>query len=153
MKKLSFLHRTLGTVFILSALLKVASFASFVQETGVYMEAYFWSASRTETASLAVGVCAAELILGVLTFVKRCAFLACTGLLALLTFFVWLTAQNLFFPTLMGSVESCGCFGELIHFSPTSSFVKSVVLWVVALLIWVLDVRYLTRGRKEGADA
>ena len=68
------IQRTLGTVFILSALLKVASFASFVQETGVYMEAYFWSASKTETVALAVGVCAAELTLGVLTFVKLCAF-------------------------------------------------------------------------------
>lgn len=74
MKHLSFLYPTLGTVFILSALLKVASFASFVQETGVYMEAYFWSASKTGTVVLAVGVCAAEFILGVLTFVKRCAF-------------------------------------------------------------------------------
>ena len=55
MKHLSFLHRLLGMVFVLSALLKVASFASFVQETGVYMETYFWSASKTETVALAVG--------------------------------------------------------------------------------------------------
>ena len=65
---------TLGTEFILSALLKVASFASFVQETGAFMEAYSWSASKTEMVVLAVGVCAVEFILGVLTFVKRCAF-------------------------------------------------------------------------------
>lgn len=153
MSILTHIQRTLGTVFILSALLKVASFASFVQETGVYMEAYFWNASKTETVVLAVGICAAEFILGVLMFVKRCAFWACTGLLALLTFFVWLTAQNLFFPTLMGSVESCGCFGELIHFSPTASFVKSVVLWVLALLIWVLNIRRMAKGRKEDAGA
>ena len=74
MSILTHIQRTLGTVFILSALLKVASFASFVQETGVYMEAYFWNASKTETVVLAVGICAAEFILGVLTLVKRCAF-------------------------------------------------------------------------------
>ena len=74
MKYVTVVLRALGIVFILSALLKVASFASFVQETGVFMEAYFWSASKTGMVVLAVGVCAAEFILGVLTFVKRCAF-------------------------------------------------------------------------------
>ena len=78
MKYVTVVLRALGIVFILSALLKVASLASFVQETGVFMEAYFWSASKTETVVLAVGVCAAELTLGVLTFVKWCAF--CNGL-------------------------------------------------------------------------
>ena len=141
MNMLLILHRTMGMVFILSALLKVASFASFVQETGVYMDAYFWNASKTETTVLAVGVCAVELLLGALVFVKRYTLWACTGLLGLLTFFVGLTARNLFFPTLMGSVESCGCFGELIHFSPTGSFVKSVVLWLMAMLLWVLTIK------------
>ena len=55
MSILPYIHRALGMVFVLSALLKVASFASFVQETGVYMETYFWSASKTETVALAVG--------------------------------------------------------------------------------------------------
>lgn len=141
MNMLLMLHRTMGIVFILSALLKVASFVSFVQETGVYMDAYFWNASKTETTVLAVGVCATELLLGALSFVKRYMLWACTGLLALLTFFVGLTTRNLFFPTLMGSVESCGCFGELIHFSPTSSFVKSVVLWMMAMLVWIVTIK------------
>ncbi len=140
-KRLSLLHRTMGAVFVFSALLKMASFASFVQETGVYMDAYFWNASKTETMVLAVGVCATELLLGVLAFMKRYMLWVCTGLLALLTFFVGLTARNLFFPTLMGSVESCGCFGELIHFSPTGSFVKSVVLWVMAMLLWIVTIK------------
>ena len=58
--------------------------------------------------------------------------------LVMLTFFVWLTGVNLFFPTMFGSVESCGCFGELIHFTPVGSFVKSVVLWVFALVLFVM---------------
>ena len=69
-KRLSLLHRTMGAVFVFSALLKMASFASFVQETRVYMDAYFWNASKTETTVLAVGVCAMELLLGVLAFKK-----------------------------------------------------------------------------------
>lgn len=141
MKQMYLLHRIMGTVFVLSALLKVASFASFMQETGVYMDAYFWTPTQWEIRVLAAGVCAAELILGLLSFIRSCMLWACTGLLALLTFFVGLTARNLFFPTLMGSVESCGCFGELIHFSPTGSFVKSVVLWVMALLLWAITIK------------
>ena len=41
----------------------------------------------------------------------------------------------------MGSIESCGCFGELIHFSPLASFAKSVVLWMMAIGCWVLGIR------------
>lgn len=52
--------------------------------------------------------------------------------------FVWLTGVNLFFPTIFGSVESCGCFGELVHFTPVGSFVKSMVLWMLALVLFVL---------------
>jgi hypothetical protein len=49
--------------------------------------------------------------------------------------------MNLFCPSLMGSIESCGCFGELIHFSPLSSFVKSVALWVMSIGYCALCVR------------
>ena len=52
--------------------------------------------------------------------------------LAMLIFFVYLTGTNLFLPTMMGSIETCGCFGELVHFTPVSSFVKSAVLAVMA---------------------
>ena len=52
----------------------------------------------------------------------------------LLTFFTWLTAVNYFAPSLFGSIESCGCFGDLIHFSPLASFIKSAVMWFAALV-------------------
>lgn len=149
MKYLSILQRTLGAVFVLSALLKMVSFAAFVQETGTFMDAYFWETSREMLTAIAAGVCATELVLGVLTFFRRTAFGACLGLLALLTFFVWLTVKNVFFPTLMGSVESCGCFGELIHFSPVASLVKSVVLWVAALGVCAWSQADRRQRRKE----
>ena len=43
----------------------------------------------------------------------------------------------------MGSIESCGCFGELVHFSPLGAFIKSLVLFVVSLvnLFLVLKLR------------
>lgn len=36
---------------------------------------------------------------------------------------------------IISCIESCGCFGELIHFSPLASFIKSVVLWLLSLVL------------------
>lgn len=33
-----------------------------------------------------------------------------------------------------GQIESCGCFGEVIHLSPEESFWKNVVLLTISLL-------------------
>ena len=62
----------------------------------------------------------------------------------MLLFFVYLTGVNLFFPTIIGSIETCGCFGELVHFTPVSSFVKSVVLLVMA----AVNVSLIVKWRK-----
>ena len=59
--------------------------------------------------------------------------LSAFAFVAILSFFVFLTGVNLFFPTVIGSIEACGCFGELIHFTPLSSFIKSVILLVIAI--------------------
>ena len=68
--------------------------------------------------SIPIGIC---FIFGAFAFV------------AMLSLFVYLTGVNLFFPTVIGSIESCGCFGELIHFTPLSSFIKSVILLLIAI--------------------
>ena len=93
-----------------------------------------WGAFRIDMVG-AVGVCVIEMLLALLAI--RCEYrrVASVGFCLMLTFFVYLTGVNLFSPTIMGSIESCGCFGELIHFSPLASFIKSVVLWLLSLVL------------------
>ena len=58
-----------------------------------------------------------------------------------MTFFIYLTGVNYLSPTLLGSIESCGCFGELIHFSAKGSFIKTIVLWIIAFITFVSNIK------------
>lgn len=140
-KRRTALRITLGVCFILSGLMKAVNVYSFAQEIRLYVEAYMDSFCVQWTVEIAVVICTIETITGLLALRKKYESLVVVIFLGMLSFFVWLTGMNLFYPSLMGSIESCGCFGELIHFSPCASFVKSVVLLVMAIGCWVLGVR------------
>lgn len=131
----------LGVCFILSGIMKAVNVYSFAQEIRLYAEAYMDSFCVKWTVEIAVVICAIETITGLLALRKKYASIVSIVFLGMMSFFVWLTGINLFCPSLMGSIESCGCFGELIHFSPLASFVKSVVLWGMSVGCLVLAVR------------
>lgn len=132
------LTMVLGVTFIASSLLKIISIRTFAMEAGEYIDLYMPQWLHGWNMPCAIGVCALELLVGMLAFWKRMLRWMSILSLVMLTFFVWLTGINLFFPTMFGSVESCGCFGELVHFTPVGSFVKSMVLWMLALVLFVL---------------
>ena len=134
----NWLRTGLGIVFIASSLLKVVSIRTFAMETGEYIDLYMPQWLHGWNMPCAIGVCVAELLVGLLAFWRKYVRWMSVLSLVMLTFFVWLTGVNLFFPTVFGSVESCGCFGELVHFTPVGSFVKSVVLWLLALVLFVI---------------
>lgn len=134
----NWLRTGLGIVFIASSLLKVVSIRTFAMETGEYIDLYMPQWLHGWNMPCAIGVCVAELLVGLLAFCRKYVRWMSILSLVMLTFFVWLTGVNLFFPTVFGSVESCGCFGELVHFTPVGSFVKSVVLWLLALVLFVV---------------
>lgn len=118
-------------IFILSAVLKSINIHSFAMETGDYIDLYMPSWLHGLQYPCAMLVCQSELMSGMLALKAKYRNVAFCGMFLLLTFFVWLTMINAFFPTIFGSIESCGCFGELIHFTPIVSFVKSVALWIL----------------------
>ena len=132
------------SVFLLSSVLKAVNINSFALETRLYMDAYFWNlksvvsglwgAFRIDMIG-AIGVCVIEMLVALLAIKCEYRRVASVCFFFILTFFVYLTVVNRFFPTIMGSIESCGCFGELIHFSPLASFIKSVVLWLLSLVL------------------
>lgn len=131
-------------VFLLSSVLKALNINSFALEMRLYLDAYFWDlksvvselwgAFRIDMIG-AIGVCVIEMLVALLAIKCEYRRVASVCFFFILTFFVYLTVVNRFFPTIMGSIESCGCFGELIHFSPLASFVKSVVLWMLSLVL------------------
>lgn len=143
------LAMVLGVTFVASSLLKIISIRTFAMEVGEYIGLYMPQWLHGWNMPCAIGVCASELLVGMLAFWKRMLRWMSILSLVLLTFFVWLTGVNLFFPTMFGSVESCGCFGELVHFTPVGSFVKSVVLWVLALVLFVLVHARFTNNSKR----
>lgn len=118
-------------IFLLSAVLKSVNIHSFAMETGDYIDLYMPSWLHGLQYPCAMVVCQMELMLGLLGLKAKYRKVALCSMLVMLTFFVWLAAVNAFFPTILGSIESCGCFGELIHFTPMASFVKSAVLWLM----------------------
>ena len=126
------LCRILGTIFILSGIAKAFNVNSFAYEVRLYADAYFWDGLAYWATPIAVLVCSAEIFFGLLAQRRVYSRVCSVVFFVLLTFFTWLTAVNYFAPSLFGSIESCGCFGELIHFSPLASFIKSAVMWIVA---------------------
>lgn len=122
----------LGGVFILSAVTKAVGLPVFADEMRLYLDIYFGGWLRDSSLFLAGMVCLAELLIGIACLVPALRRQANVAAFLALTFFVWLTGDNYFYPSPFGRIESCGCFGELIHFTPLASFIKSLVLWCMA---------------------
>ena len=133
----------LSCCFLLSGFLKILGIHSFQQEVALFGDAYLGEWIRDFSFQLAVGVCVVEIFLGMFLLCRKLMLLVSTLAVFILLFFVYLTGRNFLYPTMMGSIESCGCFGELVHFSPLGAFIKSLVLFVVSLvnLFLVLKLR------------
>ncbi len=127
------LNITLAIIFIISSMLKAVNIHSFAMEAGEYIDLYMPQFLHGCQMPCAIGVCSIEMCTGLWAFRKEYVRVTNFIFLLLLSFFVYLTGLNFFFPTILGRVESCGCFGELIHFSPLASFGKSAALWGIAL--------------------
>ena len=131
----------LSLVFLMASILKSVNIHSFVLETQLYIDAYMADGLHPLAMIGAITVCAIEMLIALLAMKKEYGRVAVLGFCIMLSFFVYLTGLNLFFPTIMGSIESCGCFGELIHLTPTASFIKRVVLWIMSLVLVINSYR------------
>ena len=136
---ISALSKFLGCLFIASALLKIYAFKTFQGEVRLYLEAYFHTVFIGHERILAASTCIVEFIMGLCAVKGIMRKKLSIEYVAVLSFFVWLTGINLFFPSLMGSIESCGCFGELVHFTPSMAFLKSIVLCAISILWCYLE--------------
>ena len=139
---LSFIRCILGCLLILSAILKFVSIDSFAQEVQLYIDLYLLDFLHEWSRDIAVSVCLSELAIGILALTGLCRMMVSMMLVAMLSFFLYLTCLNAFFPSkYYGSIESCGCFGELIHFTPIEAFYKSVVLWNLSVMMLAMMIK------------
>lgn len=144
-----------AATFMISSLSKAVNMHSFISETRLYTEAYMPVTFSPFYKEAAIVVCSCELLIALLLLHSRYAVAAAWMAFGTLTFFVYLTGVNLFMPTMFGSIESCGCFGELIHFSPLASFIKSLTLWGMCGWLLVLHTRQgetACREKKTGSN-
>lgn len=137
-----FIRCILGGVLILSAILKFVSIDSFAQEVQLYIDLYLLNFLHEWTRYIAITVCVSELAIGILTLTRLYEKFISLVLVVVFSFFLYLTSLNAFFPSkYYGSIESCGCFGELIHFTPIESFYKSVVLWSLSVIMLAMMIK------------
>ncbi len=132
----------LAAVMLLSGISKLFYLQGFSEEVAQYSELYVSQSLVSWSKGIAVAVCCAEIMLGLLLPMSKMSIHPTLAAFALMTFFLYLTGMNYFFPTAFGSVESCGCFGELVHFSAKGTFVKSVALWAVAIITVICNWKY-----------
>ena len=140
---------SLGMILVISGLLKAINIHSFSVETGDFIDFYMPQWMHGWNMPCAIGICVFEMCLGLWALKINYIRIVSLQLFALFTFFVYLTGINAFYPSLFGSVESCGCFGELIHFSPIASFIKSVLLWIVSFLLILMEFSQKSRYKWE----
>ena len=86
------------------------------------------------TRLFAITICAFEFLIGIGAFIKPCQRVLIWVYPAVMAFFVYITYIN--YTDLYGGIESCGCFGELIHFTPASSFYKNLALFALSLVLF-----------------
>ena len=132
----------LAAVLLLSGISKLLYLQGFSEEVAQYSELYVSQSLVSWSKGIAVAACCAEIMLGMLLPMSKISLYTTLATFALMTFFLYLTGMNYLFPTALGSVESCGCFGELVHFSAKGSFVKSVALWTAALITVIYNWKH-----------
>lgn len=128
----------LGVILIVSGVVKLFQIKGFENTVQMYLDAYFFSVGASMVYVLALLVCICEMVSGFLCVVRfRCMF---PRIIVAVIFgaFVVITFINVFYPTELGPIQECFCFGTLLHFSPWGAFVKSVLLFIMLTISTVL---------------
>ncbi|UCH10405.1 MAG: DoxX family membrane protein [Fidelibacterota bacterium] len=114
-----------GTVFIVSGLLKALDTQSFMATLPAYHipDWLLPPGALVPTLEVALGV---ALILGIaLRFIAAAA-------IAMLLFFSALLIAGI----LGGELDTCGCFGSLLEQSPGSALARNVILMLICGIVW-----------------
>jgi uncharacterized membrane protein YphA (DoxX/SURF4 family) len=121
-----------GLLFIFSGLVKINDPLGFSYKLEEYFEVFHITFLNGFALSLAIILCALEIILGFALLIGVHAGSVAWGLLLLIIFFAFLTFYSAFFHV----VETCGCFGDAIPLTPWQSFSKDLVLLLLIVVLF-----------------
>jgi len=96
----------------------------------------FWEALIPYSLLFSIGLSALEVILGVALWAKYKTKKVLWILIALITFFSFLTFYSAYF----NKVTDCGCFGEAIKLTPWTSFSKDIFLFLLLVSLLFTDL-------------
>lgn len=136
----------MGIVFLLSSYMKAVNIYSFAQTIDSFSGLLGLNTFYGYGVHLAILVCACECLMPLLSISLKYRGVVIWCYPFVLALFVYITYVNL--TDLYGGIESCGCFGELIHLSPAASFYKNIVLLGFSLF---LLVSYLEAQRRANS--
>jgi triosephosphate isomerase len=122
----------LGGAFVFSGFTKIIDPWGTALQISEYFSVWGFGTLGDVRFVLAIGLCAAELVLGLMLVsgVKtRLTSIAAVVVMACFLVVTFLSATLL-------PVADCGCFGEAVHLSPWASFGKNVVLTGLAVVVW-----------------
>lgn len=137
----------LSFLLIISSILKLVSITNFVHTVRLFTETYILSLDNSMLHLLSYCICCYEMVLGIIGLTSRLKFFSLALMSITFLGFTLITGINLFYPTSLGPIKDCNCFGDFIYLSPTGTFVKSVVLFVISLLPVVMAERKLFTNR------
>jgi uncharacterized membrane protein YphA (DoxX/SURF4 family) len=113
-----------GLLFIFSGLIKANDPLGFSYKLVEYFEVFHITFLNGLALTMAIVLCALEMLLGFALLIGARAVKVAWGLLLLIIFFGFLTFYSAFFKV----VQTCGCFGDAIPLTPWQSFSKDMVL-------------------------
>jgi hypothetical protein len=128
-----FCRIAVGLLFIFSGLIKANDPLGFSYKLEEYFEVFHMTWLNGFALSMAIILCALEMILGFALLVGARAVKVVWGLLLLIIFFAFLTFYSAFFKV----VQTCGCFGDAIPLTPWQSFTKDLILLLLVLVLFV----------------
>lgn len=132
------LNAVLSFTLIFTALFKTVNIYAFVKTVMQYIDVYLPHSLLFFSNEIAIIVCVFELLIGLLLLTDFFSYIASWLSFILLSVFLILNLLNVFVPSVSGHIESCGCFGEVVHMSPIASFLKTFFLWAGNFLILLL---------------
>lgn len=127
------LRLVVGGLFIFSGLIKANDPLGLSYKMDEFFEVWGWHFFRSWSLGLSIVMIAFEIIAGVALLIGYAQKFFAPLLLALITFFTFLTAYVLF----SGKIKECGCFGDCIKISNTETFWKDVALLVMAIILYI----------------
>ncbi len=120
-----------GVLFILSGLIKANDPLGFSYKLQEYFEVFQLNFLNNWATTIAILLCASEIVLGALLLLGFWHKQVLNGLVGIVIFFILLTLISAVFKV----VTFCGCFGDAIPLTPWQSFTKDIVLLVLIIFL------------------